>query len=259
MIGLRGKAAIITGASRGIGYAIAERFLSEGASVVACDSAEARLMEACQRLRTIGTVTAVAGDISDAKTCAAVVDTCLNEYGHVHIVINNAGIARFARFLDHSEDDWERTIAVDLKAVFLLSQRAANAMVASGGGGVILSTTSANGLVAEPGVAAYNAAKAGVVLLTKTMAIELASHRIRANCVAPGHIGPTALAREGGANDEFFEGLEHANVLGRLGRVEEVAALFAFLASDEAEFITGECIVIDGGQLAIQYGATTVS
>lgn len=252
---LAGKRAIVTGASRGIGYAIAQRFLEDGAAVLMSDIAEDRLAKANENLAPLGPTRALTGDVSRAETCQTLVEEMLAWQGGVDIVVNNAGIARFAAFVEHTEEDWDRTLAVNLKAVFLLSQRAARSMIAAATGGVILSTASANGHVAEPGVAAYNAAKAGVVLLTKTMAIELASHGIRANCVAPGHIRSIGLATDGGASEAFFDSLEQANPLGRLGRVEEVAALFAFLASDDAAFITGESIVIDGGQLAIQFGS----
>ena len=255
MNSLAGKRAIVTGASRGIGLAIAQRFLESGASVLMSDIAEDRLHESQAALAAVGPVRAYPGDVSDGTTCQALVDELVAWQGGIDIVVNNAGIARFAPFTEHSEEDWDRTLAVNLKSVFLLSQRAARVMIAQATGGVILSTASANGHVAEPGVAAYNAAKAGVVLLTKSMAIELAAHRIRANCVAPGHVGPTGLATDGGASEDFLEAASRANPLGRFGRVEEIAALFAFLASDDAAFITGESIVIDGGQLAIQYGS----
>jgi 3-oxoacyl-[acyl-carrier protein] reductase len=254
MASLEGRRAIVTGASRGIGFAIADRFLREGASVLICDIASERLHTAESRLASLGSVRAVIADVSVADDCQRVIDESISWSGGVDIVVNNAGIARFSSFVDHSEEDWDRTLAVNLKGVFLLSQRAARSMIAGGTGGVILSTASANGHVAEPLVAAYNAAKAGVVLLTQTMAVELAPYGIRANCVAPGHIGPTELATDGGASDAFLESLEAANPMGRLGRLDEVASLFTFLASDEAPFITGQSIVIDGGQLAVQFG-----
>ena len=163
-----------------------------------------------------------------------------------------AGIVRPQPFLDHTRKAWDDSIAVMLTAVFLLSQRAARQMVAQGGGGVILSTASANGHVAERKVAAYNAAKAGVVLLTQTMAIELAEHGIRAACVSPGYVGPTGLVADGGGSPAFFEEMAAHVPMGRIGRIEEVANLFCFLASDEASFISGASYLIDGAQLAEQ-------
>lgn len=244
------KVAIVTGAARGIGRAIATRFLQEGATVVACDILP-QVMATAEELRSLGDVAPVMADLTSSQACTEVAELA-QSLGGPDIVVNNAGIARWAPFLDHSEKDWDDTLAVNLKAVFLLSQAAARLMVEHGRGGVILSTASNNGHVAEPEVAAYNASKAGVVLLTKTMAVELGPHGIRANCVAPGHIGPTDLASEGGASDEFIATLEAGIPLGRLGRLEEVAALFTYLASDEAAFMSGHSVIFDGGQTAGQ-------
>ena len=251
---LDGKKAIITGGARGIGRAIATRFLDEGASVVIADILEDRLQDTIGDLGERGEVHGIAGDVSSKAFCEEVASTAREVMGEVNVLVNNAGIARFGNILEHSEEDWDRTLAINLKAVFLLSQQVARILVEQGNGGVILSTASSNGHVAEPELAAYNAAKAGVVLLTKTMAVDLGGNGIRVNCVSPGHIGPTELAMEGGASEEFFEGLTSGIPLGRVGRLEEVANLYAFLASDLAKFISGESIVIDGGQLAIQAG-----
>jgi 3-oxoacyl-[acyl-carrier protein] reductase len=125
-------------------------------------------------------------------------------------------------------------------------------MVSQGGGGVILSTASANGHVAERNCAAYNAAKAGVVLLTQSIAVELAPQGIRAVAVSPGYVGPTGLVVDGGGSARFFEDMAAHVPMGRIGRIEEIANLFAFLASDEASFISGASYVIDGGQLSLQ-------
>ncbi len=247
---LEGKNTIVTGAGRGIGAAIARRFLEEGASVLLCDLVEERVTATAHALG--GEASAISGDVCSAPFCAEVVRAAQERLGGVDVLVNNAGIARWATFLDHSLEDWERTLAVDLTAVFLMSQQAARAMVGQGRGGAIVSTASSNGHVAEPGVAAYNAAKAGVVLLTKTMAIELGAHKIRANCVSPGHVDSTGLAADGGADPTFLEGLADPIPLGRIGMVDEIANLFVFLASDEAPYINGESIVIDGGQLARQ-------
>ena len=247
---LEGRVAIVTGAARGIGRAIAQRFLEEGARVVACDVLE-QVEQSADELTALGDIRAVVGDLTNARHCERAV-AAARDLGRLDIVVNNAGIARWAPFLDHSEADWDQTLAVNLKAVFLLSQRAARVMVEQGTGGVILSTASNNGHVAEPEVAAYNASKAGVILLTKSMAVELGKHGIRANCVSPGHIGPTDLALDGGAGDDFIESLEAGIPLGRLGRLEEVAALYAYLASDEAAFMNGHSVVFDGGQTAGQ-------
>jgi 3-oxoacyl-[acyl-carrier protein] reductase len=247
---LDGKVAIVTGAGRGIGAAIARRFVEEGAQVLLCDLVPDRVDATAAELGDAAA--AIAGDVTSQSFGAEVVRAAQERFGGVDVLVNNAGIARWAPFLEHSLEDWERTLEVDLTAVFLMSQHAARAMVEQGRGGAIVSTASSNAHVAEPGVAAYNAAKAGVVLLTKSMAIELGEHGIRANCVCPGHVDSPGLAADGGADTSFLEGLADPIPLKRIGTVDEIANLFVFLASDEAPYLTGESIVIDGGQLARQ-------
>jgi 3-oxoacyl-[acyl-carrier protein] reductase len=249
MLRLEGKTAIITGAGRGIGKAIAHKFLLEGARVLICDIVPERLEETTLELQAFGEVQCLVGDVSQSEFCGSVVQTALEVFGEINILVNNAGIAVFARFLEHSEQAWDQTLNVNLKSMFLLSQRVARQMVAKGGGGAIVNMASTNGLLGERDLVAYNASKGGVILLTKTLAIELAEHNIRVNCVAPGLIR-TTLAAESGSGDTFFDESLDKIPMRRLGTPQEVANVFAFLASDEASFITGETIVIDGGQLA---------
>lgn len=249
---LQGKTAIVTGAGRGIGQGISKKFLQEGARVVIADLIPARIEASARELSPFGEVVPVAGDVTDEAVCQRLVDEAVQYFGRLDVCVNNAGIVRPQPFLEHTKKAWDETIAILLTAVFLLSQRAARQMVKQGMGGVILSTASANGHVAERNVAAYNAAKAGVVLLTQTMAIELAQHGIRAVCVSPGYVGPTQLVVDGGGSPAFFEDMAAHVPLGRIGRIEEVANLFCFLASDEASFISGASYLIDGAQLAEQ-------
>jgi len=249
MLRLEGKTAIITGAGRGIGKAIAQKFLQEGARVLICDIVPERISAAARDLRRSGEVHPVVGDVTVPAFCATLVRRAQDLFGELHVLVNNAGIAVFEPFLDHSETTWDRTMAVNLKSVFLLSQQAARVMVAQGKGGAIVNMASSNGHVGEKELAAYNASKAGVVLLTKTIAIELAVHNIRVNCVSPGFI-QTDLVQDAGVDETFMQAYLNKIPLGRYGKPEEVANVVAFLASDEASFITGESVIIDGGQLA---------
>jgi 3-oxoacyl-[acyl-carrier protein] reductase len=246
---LEGKTAIITGAGRGIGQAIAKKFLLEGARVLICDIVPDRLEQTALELAAFGEVHSLVGDVSRSDFCDAVVQKAIKVFGRIDILVNNAGIAVFAPFLELSEEVWDQTLNVNLKSMFLLSQRVAREMVARGAGGAMVNMASTNGLLGERDLVAYNASKGGVILLTKTLAIELSDHNIRVNCVAPGLIR-TTLALEGGSGEMFLENYLQKIPLRRQGTPDEVANVFAFLASDEASFITGETVVIDGGQLA---------
>ena len=249
MLRLEGKSAIITGAGRGIGRAIAQKFLEEGARVVICDIVPERIEQTARELSAFGMVRALAGDVSQAAFCDELVQCAIVWHGELNVLVNNAGIAVFGSFLEHSEADWDRTMAVNLKSMFLLGQRAARIMITQGKGGAVVNMASTNGLMGERDLVAYNASKGGVVLLTKTMAIELAPYNIRVNCVAPGLIR-TELAPEGGVDEAFTQAYLQKIPLRRHGLPFEVANLFAYLASDEASFITGDAVVIDGGQIA---------
>ncbi len=246
---LKDKVALITGGSRGLGKAIAEKFLHEGAKVVLSDIHEERLGETVSELGALGNVFGVFGDVTSREDAERMVQATVDRFSQIDIAVNNAGLVLFESFLEHSDAGWDRVIDVDLKGVFLVSQAAAQQMQRQGRGGVILNQASKNGLSSEPHLAAYNAAKAGVVLLTKTMAVELAQYQIRVNAVCPGFI-LTDLARDGGADEQWIADYVQKIPLGRPGQPSDVANLFAFLASDEASFITGAAMVIDGGQTA---------
>jgi 3-oxoacyl-[acyl-carrier protein] reductase len=187
------------------------------------------------------------GDVASADDVDRVVTQMVDRFGQIDIVVSNAGIAREESFLEISKERWDETLRINLSGMFVVTQRVAREMVAAGGG-VILLTSSTNGLVGEDRYAHYNASKGGVTLLTKSLAIELGQHGVRVNAVCPGYI-VTPLA-ESIDDPEFMEAYRQRLPLRRLGRPEDVAGTFAFLASDDAAFITGETIVIDGGQLA---------
>jgi 3-oxoacyl-[acyl-carrier protein] reductase len=199
----------------------------------------------------LGAAGGLAGDVSLEADAAALVAGAQAVLGRIDVLINNAGIATKAAFVDITPEAWDRTIAVNLRGMFLVAQAAARAMLANDPrGGAIVNMASTNALGGEAGFAHYNASKGGVLQLTRTMAVELGPIGIRVNCVCPGFID-TPL------NDALATAQERAAYareripLGRSGRDDEVAAAYAFLASDEASFVHGEALVVDGGQLAM--------
>ena len=244
MRGLVDKRVLITGGAGGIGTATAIRFLDEGSRVVVLDRDPRALTRLESELpRLSGTIHA---DVSDADDVARAFVELDGMVGGPEVLINNAGISIRHSFLDITPQDWREVIDVNLNGVFFVAQQAARRMLA-GGGGVILNMGSTNGLMGYPYYADYNASKAGVIELTRTMALELGPG-VRVNAICPGFILTPMQAAE--YTDEMQRAFSAKLPLNRLGRPEDVAALFAFLASDDAAFITGQCFVIDGGELA---------
>jgi meso-butanediol dehydrogenase/(S,S)-butanediol dehydrogenase/diacetyl reductase len=238
MHGLKNKSVLVTGGASGIGKATAVRFLEEGSRVVVLDRDQAGMDRlAAERPEVTGLVQADVADHEDVARAFVEVDKLV---GKLDVLINNAGIAIRHEFLDIPVEDWRKVMRVDLDGVFFVAQQAARRMMA-GEGGVILNTASTNGLTGYRRHAIYNTAKAGVVELTRCMALDLAP-KVRVNAICPGFIQTPLLTYPPTVADKV--------PLKRLGRPEEIAALFAFLASDEAAFITGQAIVIDGGELA---------
>ena len=244
MRGLKGKRVLVTGGARGIGAATAARFLEEGARVVVLDRDEAALRHIERELPALsGTIEA---DVSDADNVARAFERLDALVGGLDVLINNAGISIRHRFTDISPQEWREVMGVNLNGVFFVAQQAARRML-RGGGGAILNMGSTNALMGYHYYADYNASKAGVVELTRSMALELAPS-VRVNAVCPGFILTPMQAAE--YTEEMQRAYASKLPLNRLGRPEDVAALFAFLASDDASFITGQCIVIDGGEIA---------
>ncbi|MEX2462630.1 MAG: SDR family NAD(P)-dependent oxidoreductase [Paenibacillaceae bacterium] len=244
---LHGKSAIITGSGRGIGKAIAKKFLQEGAQVVICDLEEARLNAVAKELSKYGTVHSMPVDVTKREQVLELVAYTKDTYGAIDVLVNNAGIARFEPFLDITDKNWQDTLNVNLTGVFIFSQIVAREMKKQNAGAIV-NMASTNGILGEPGLAHYNATKAGVILLGKSMAIELAPYNIRVNSVCPGFIR-TELTLESGMSKEEVQNYISKIPLNRYGKVEDVANAFAFLASDEASFITGTELVVDGGQI----------
>src|SRR5438552_13547332 len=243
MRGLEGKRVLITGGASGIGAATAARFLKEGSAVVVLD----RDSPARERIRhelpeLAGTVDA---DVSDFKQVQAALEDAVRLMGGVDVLINNAGISIRHNFLDITPEEWDKVIAVNLTGMFYVAQTAARHMMERGG--VILQTASTNGVMGYPFYADYNAIKAGVIELTKTMALELAP-KVRVCAVAPGYVLTPMQRAE--YTDQMLEEVNRKIPLRRHAQPEEIAALFAFLASDDAAYITGQVYTIDGAETA---------
>jgi meso-butanediol dehydrogenase / (S,S)-butanediol dehydrogenase / diacetyl reductase len=244
MRGLKDKRVLITGGASGIGAATAARFVEEGAAVVVLDrDAKGRAQIQSQLPKLAGTVDA---DVSNLKQVQSAFAEAVRLMGGVEVLINNAGISIRHNFLDITPEEWDKTIAVNLTGVFYVAQIAARHMWERGSG-VILQTASTNGVMGYPFYADYNATKAGVIELTKSMALELAP-KVRVCAVAPGYVLTPMQRAE--YTDEMLDAVNRKIPLGRHARPEEIAALFAYLASDDAAFVTGHVYTIDGAETA---------
>ena len=250
MRGLKGKGVLVTGGSRGIGKAAVCRFLEEEARVFFCGLEPAEVASTLQELNRPGSLEAMACNIAHVDEIQSLVARAESFLGRIDILINNAGIAWEEPFLEITPEHWDQIMQVNLRGMFLVGQAAARRMVADGKGGAIVNMSSTNGLVGEEKYAHYNATKGGVLLLTKTMALELGRYGIRVNAVCPGFIQTPLSQSIYGPESIAAYGREKIPML-RVGKPEEVAAAYAFLASDDASFINGEGLVIDGGQLAV--------
>jgi NAD(P)-dependent dehydrogenase (short-subunit alcohol dehydrogenase family) len=247
---LTGKVAVITGASTGIGASTAELFVAEGARVTLMSRDADRLSQTVARLGGDDHVLAVTGDVSRPGDVDRLVGATVDRFGGVDVLVANAGIHRVTPFTEIGDEEWSEMIATNLTGAFLVCRAIARDMIARDAGGSIVLTSSTNGLVAEPGMAHYNASKGALVMLARSMAVDLAPQGIRVNAVAPGTI-LTEITRP-----MVEAGFPWGEIpLGRIGRPEEVAAAILFLASDDASYVTGEILVVDGGQIALN-GAT---
>lgn len=244
MRGLKSKRVLITGGASGIGAATAARFLEEGSVVCVLDCDHEANKKITTDLPTLAA--ALDADVTDLDQVRSAFAEAIKSMGAVDVVINNAGISIRHNFLDITPEDWHKVLAVNLTGVFYVAQTAARHMIEQGSG-VILQTASTNGITGYPYYADYNATKAGVVELTKSMALELAA-KVRVNAVAPGYV-LTPMQRAEYTN-AMLEAVNQKIPLRRHAQAEEVAGLFAFLASDDAQFITGAIYSIDGGETA---------
>jgi NAD(P)-dependent dehydrogenase (short-subunit alcohol dehydrogenase family) len=244
---LEGRVVAITGGALGIGRATALLFAAEGATValgdVEIDGADTVVKEIVGRG---GRAIAVGVDVGDAGQVQAFVDRVVADFGRLDVMFANAGIAHAAPFLQHPEAQWHRVLRVNLTGVFLCCQAAARQMVIQGGGRII-ATASINGFRGVENLVGYNVAKAGVIEMTKTMAVELAQHGIAVNAIAPAQID-TRLTR--GLPEDARRRRTERIPMGRFGEAEEVARAALFLASDDASYVTGHTLAVDGGYLA---------
>jgi len=244
MRGLEGKRVLITGGASGIGAATAARFLQEGSAVCVLDCDEQGRKRIQRDLPDLaGTVDA---DVSDLKQVQAAMNNAIAIMGGLDVVINNAGISIRHDFLDITPQEWDKVIAVNLTGVFYVAQTAARHMMEHDGG-TILQTASTNGIMGYPYYADYNATKAGVIELTKSMALELAP-KVRVCAVAPGYVLTPMQRAE--YTDQMLEEVNRKIPLRRHAQPEEIAALFAFLASNDAAYMTGHVYTADGAETA---------
>lgn len=254
MRGLRDKRVLISGGSSGIGKATAQRFLEEGARVFLCGLDAEEVGSAVAELSGFGAVSGIAADVGRVEDVARLTGSAGTALGGIDVLINNAGTGWREPFLEITPSHWDHMITVNLRGMFLVAQAVARVLVDQGGGGVIINMSSTNGLGGEADYAHYNASKGGVLLLTKTMAVELGPYGIRVNALCPGFIETplnAAISADLGGKD-FADAYAGGHIpLGRAGQPAEVAAVYAFLASDDASFMTGAEVVIDGGQLAV--------
>lgn len=241
---LEGKVAIITGGASGIGEATAKLFSGEGASVVVADFSE-KGQEVADSL--IGEAIFVKTDVSKEEDIKDLIQSTVDKFGRVDIMFANAGIGDATPAHELSIDDWQKMIDVNLTGVFLSNKHAIKQMLKQDGGGSIVNNASILGHVGQEGITSYTAAKGGVVNLTRSLAVTYAKNGIRVNAVCPGYID-TPLLKE--APDELKQQLVSLHPIGRLGKAEEVAKAVLFLSSDDASFVTGANLLVDGGYTA---------
>ncbi|MCV3274182.1 SDR family NAD(P)-dependent oxidoreductase [Roseobacter sinensis] len=239
--------ALISGAAQGIGLACAEALVEDGFKVVLADIKES-VTEAAAKLGGAGYIC----DFGDGAAITALFDTIEAEHGPVSALVNNAGIAMPGDFLTYDLETFDRVLGVNLRGVFVATQRAARTMVDKGIDGAIVNMSSINAQVAIPAIPAYCASKGGVMQLTKVAALALAKHNIRVNAVGPGSIDTEMMAGVN-ANPEAFKIAMSRTPLGRPGTAREIGDVVAFLCSKKASYITGETVYVDGGRLGLNY------
>lgn len=249
---LAGKIAVVTGAARGIGRATAERLLAEGAKVVISDIDLEQLEKTAIEIGDAANVLVVRTDVSKKSEVVALVEAAVKRFGTIDIMVNNAGIAPVVDFLDVTEEMLSRVLDVNLKGAFYGTQAAAREMINQGKTGVIINMSSINSGLANPNVAPYAISKGGMNQVTSTAAVAFAHHGIRVVGVGPGTI-MTAMVAGAFEQSAGNHAILSRTPLGRYGLASEVASVVAFLASDDASYMTGETVYVDGGRRVLNY------
>jgi len=251
---LAGKVAVVTGAGAGIGRAAALAMAQEGARIVAVARTPGRVSECVREIEAAGGEgIGLAADVGHEADVDRIFSAAVERFGRVDVLVNNAGVYLKAPVQDTTLADWERILRVNLTGAFLCARRFVQELLRSGRGGVIVNVSSEAGLVGIPGQVAYNVSKAGMISLTRSLAVELAPYGIRVNCVCPGTTW-TPLVEEAVSRERdpaaARRALEEARPLNRLGRPEEIAASIVHLAADESAYATGAVLAVDGGYTA---------
>jgi NAD(P)-dependent dehydrogenase (short-subunit alcohol dehydrogenase family) len=250
IVGLQGKVALVTGGGRGIGRGIARSLLEAGARVEIAARTEADLDETVGLLSPLGEIATRPCDVSDASSVRALVDDVVGRFGSLDILVCCHGIHNAERpFLELREQDWDRTIAVNLKGAFLCGQATARVMVEQGRGGRIVNVSSINALASEPDCSDYNASKGGLNALTRSMAFDLGRFGITVNVIAPGWVRSPMSAPY--LSEEILTGKQVMNLVRRVGEPEDIGTTVVWLADPGSSYVTGATIVVDGGQSAM--------
>jgi NAD(P)-dependent dehydrogenase (short-subunit alcohol dehydrogenase family) len=250
---LAGRVVIVTGAAAGIGLSMSNAFAEPGCQLVLLDVNETSLTETAKRLEKSGThVITVTGSVAEPETARHTCAEAVRQYGHIDVLINNAGVTAVYPSLELPLEEWKRVLEVNLTGVFLCAQEAAREMIRVKAG-VILNIASAYGVVAAPKRAAYCATKAAVAMLTKVLAIEWAQDGLRVNAIAPGYLQTEMVLQLVEQKKIDLESLRRRTPQGRLGTPEEIAQMAIFLASDLSSHVTGQVIGVDGGWTAYGY------
>jgi len=245
---LAGKVALVTGASRGLGASIVRAYAEAGADVALVARNTEGLEVVAEQVRGMGRRAAViSADLADASSAAEIIQGTIAALGKLDIVVNNAGISPIYKpSIEVTQDEWDAIFAVNVSAPFRVSQAAARAMIAAGNGGAIIQMASVAGMIATPRMIAYGAAKAALLQISRTLAVEWANKGIRVNAIAPGYIA-TDLTAGIMSVPRYFDGIRAATPLGRFGEPDEIAGIAVYLASAASSFATGQTFIVDGG------------